>query len=153
MMLDALAAAWQATAHAVVPWLVTYAVHSTLIMGIVLVAIRWIVRAPRSREWLLKMAIVGPLATTWFQMASHAGPLALGLPVLETSTVERAAGRADVLALHLDRLCERGATWVEDGAAADRVGRSRLDAVRVEVARVGAARFGAALDRPAGSSH
>jgi beta-lactamase regulating signal transducer with metallopeptidase domain len=58
-------------------WLLTYAVHSTLLIGAVALATRW--RSPRSyvlRDALWKTALVGGVITASWQMASGVEPLA-----------------------------------------------------------------------------
>lgn len=52
-----------ATVPTVAAWLLTYLVHSTLLLGAVALATRWVVRSEALRETLWKAAMVGGLVT------------------------------------------------------------------------------------------
>jgi beta-lactamase regulating signal transducer with metallopeptidase domain/cell division septum initiation protein DivIVA len=62
-------------------WLLTYFVHSTLLIGAVLVACYWIEKRPRVQDTLLKLALVGGMVTATVQMSFGVAPLAGNMSV------------------------------------------------------------------------
>jgi len=71
----------ESVARHLVPWLITYAVHSTLILGAALLVTRFLIRDSRNRELVLKLAIVGSLLTPAAQMVAGSGPTVLRFAV------------------------------------------------------------------------
>src|SRR5262249_55399505 len=61
---------------AMLAWLATYAVHSTLLLGGVALLTAFVVRREAWRETLWKAALVGGLLTSTVQVALGIGPLA-----------------------------------------------------------------------------
>ena len=60
----------------VAAWLLTYALHSTLLLGLAWALGRWVVRAHAAREVLWKAALLGGLLTATVQVAAGFEPLA-----------------------------------------------------------------------------
>ncbi|HEV8237757.1 MAG TPA: M56 family metallopeptidase [Thermoanaerobaculia bacterium] len=60
----------------VVSWLLTYALHSTLLLGAAWALARWVVRSHAAREALWKAALLGGVLTATLQLAAGFEPLA-----------------------------------------------------------------------------
>jgi HEAT repeat protein/beta-lactamase regulating signal transducer with metallopeptidase domain len=65
----------EAAAPTVLGWLMTYAVHSTFLLGAAALASRWFADEHRWLDRLWKIAILGALVTTSVQVASDRAPL------------------------------------------------------------------------------
>ncbi len=79
------------TANAIGSWLLTYAVHSSLLLGLAWVGHRWLVR-PAVREALWKTALVGGLATATLQptgFGTGTATLSVGAPTAPPAAVDR----------------------------------------------------------------
>ncbi len=100
----------ESAAHLIVPWLITYALHSTLLLGTAVIIGAWVFRDSRSRELVLKLALVGAVLSTTLHLVNPAGPLAFHL-----SAPPRAGGREIVVPVRPAQ--ETAGTWAADVGA------------------------------------
>ncbi len=76
ILVDAL----NAFSRSVIPWLATYAIHSTIFLGLAYVTLRWVIRDPHARDLVLRIALVAALLTSVGQMTPLPSPPVVPLP-------------------------------------------------------------------------
>src|SRR5258705_13760650 len=80
--------------NAILAWLATYAVHSTLLLGVVALLTAFVIRREAWRDTLWKVALLGGLVTASLQLAFGIRPLVGRLELPQSSASVRASQAA-----------------------------------------------------------